>query len=366
MVSRACRLLLICAARALIGIGWILILPASAQRSQNWEWCSDSGGTLLDRRVSACTAIIESGNETPENLARAYGNRGVAYDNKGKPDLAARDYDQSLGLDPTSAFGHRIRGNVYKLKNDYDHAIAEYNESISLEPNDPHAYSNRGAVYYAKKDYDHAIAEFSEAIQREPAYIIAFYGRGLAYLAKHDTAHAIAEFDQAIRLEPNHVAALTYRGRAYAEQKEYDRAIADYTEALRSEPVEREAVLAIRSRCWLRFFLDRDLQDTVADCTKALNFAPNDIWLLNARAFTHLKLGEFDRSIADFDAALRNRPNPTAAHYGELAVLYYGRGLAKQRAGESQAAETDMRVARSFRADVAKTVAKIVAQYGIK
>jgi tetratricopeptide (TPR) repeat protein len=347
---------------ALVSIGSLLILPASAQHSQNWEWCSGRGGPTLDQRIDACSAIIASSGETRENLAKAYGNRGIAYNNKDEFDRAASDYEESVRLDPTSAFGHRIRGNAYKLKKDYDRAIAEYDEAISLDPNDALALGNRGAVYYAKQDYDRAIAELSEAIRHDPAFTIAFYVRGLAYLAKHDAAHAIADFDEAIRLDPKFAIAFADRGRANAEKKEYDRAIADYTEALGMEPIERAAASAISGRCWVRFIVGRDLQDTVADCTKALNLRPNVVWILNARAFTYLKLGELDRSISDFDAALAVKSNPAVAHYGDAAVLYYGRGLAKQKAGQTQAADTDMWVARSFRPDVAK----VVAQYGVK
>jgi tetratricopeptide (TPR) repeat protein len=95
MTTRASRSLLICAIRAmaLVSVVLFLILPARAQQSQNWDWCNDRGGSALslDRRISACSAIIESISETPEELARAYGNRGVAYQNKEDNDRAAHD-----------------------------------------------------------------------------------------------------------------------------------------------------------------------------------------------------------------------------------------------------------------------------------
>jgi len=308
----------------------------------------------LDQRTSACSAIIESGSETPENLARAYGNRGVAYDNKGEYDRAGRDYDESVRLDPTSASGHRFRGNAYKLKRDYDRAIAEYNEAISLAPNDALAVNNRGAAYYERNDYERAVADYSEAIRLDPAFTAAFYGRGLAYRAKRDTSHAIADFDEAIRLQPKFAPAFIARGAVYLDKKEYDRAIAEYTEALLTEPVERTVTYALFDRCWARFLAGRDLQDALADCTKALSLRPNDAWTLNARGFTYLKLGEFDRSIADFDAALIVN--------SKMAVSFYGRGLARRRAGDGQAADKDMEMARTIRADIADAV----AEYGVQ
>lgn len=356
MVAPACWSLLTCIIRivTLVSVGSLLSLPAGAQPSQNWEWCSGRGGPTLDQRTSACSAIIESSSETRENLARAYGNRGVAYDNKGEYDRAGRDYDQSVRLDPTSASGHRFRGNAYKLKNDYDRAIAEYNEAISLAPNDALAVNNRGVAYYEKKDYERAVADYSEAIRLDPAYTAAFYGRGLAYSAKRDTGHAIADFDEAIRLEPKFGPAFIARGVEYLDKKEYDRAIADYTQALLTKPVERTVAYAFTDRCWARFLVGRDLQDALADCTKALDLRPNDARTLNARGFTYLKLGEFDRSIADFDAALTVN--------SKMAVSFYGRGLARRGAGDGQAADKDMEMARTIRADIADAV----AEYGVQ
>jgi tetratricopeptide (TPR) repeat protein len=351
MVARAGWSLLVCIIRdvTLVSAGSLLSLPASAQQSQNWEWCSGRGNPTLDQRASACSAIIEPGGETPENLAHAYGNRGVAYDNKGEYDLAARDYDESVRLDPTSASGHRFRGNAYKLQRDYDRAILEYSEAIRLAPNDALAINNRGIVYYAKRYYDRAIADHSEAIRLDPAYTLAFYGRGVAYSAKRDRDHAIADFDEAIRLQPKFASAFVARGNAYASKKEYDRAISEYTEALLVDPPERVVPLALSSRCFVRLVVGRDLQDALADCTKSLNLRPNDASTLNFRGFTCLKLGEFERSIADFDAALAIEP--------KLAASLYGRSLARRRAGDGQAADKDLEMAKRILADIADTVA---------
>lgn len=300
----------------------------------------------LDRRISACSAVIESISEKPEEMARAYGNRGVAYENKGDHDHAAHDYEESVRLDPTSASGHRIRGNAYKLKKDYDHAIAEFNEAVSLAPNDARPLSNLGVVYLEKQDYKRAVVYFSEAIRLDPTFTVALYGRGRAYLAEQDSPNAIADFNEAIRLEPRFVQAYADRGLAYAKRKQYESAIDNYTEALSMEPPERLAASTFSNRCWARFVVGRDPQDTLADCTKAIDLKPDDAWALNTRGFTYLKLGETDRSIADFSAAVTVN--------SKMAISLYGRGLARRRAGDDQAGEKDIEMARMIRPDIAE------------
>jgi hypothetical protein len=51
-----------------------------------------------DLSISGCTAMIQSGHETRQNLAGAFYNRGNAYNGKGQPDRAIADYDQAIRL----------------------------------------------------------------------------------------------------------------------------------------------------------------------------------------------------------------------------------------------------------------------------
>ena len=75
--------------------------PASAQsRDQRWALC-ESGDPV--RSADACTALIDSGAETPSNLAIAYSNRGISYSNKGEFTRAVADYERALAINPNLA-----------------------------------------------------------------------------------------------------------------------------------------------------------------------------------------------------------------------------------------------------------------------
>src|SRR5580700_9749216 len=60
-------------------------------------------GAGLDLVIGACTAIIQSGQETTKGLAAAFTNRGYAYRNKREYDRAIQDLDQAIKLDPNLA-----------------------------------------------------------------------------------------------------------------------------------------------------------------------------------------------------------------------------------------------------------------------
>ena len=60
-----------------------------------------------DAKLTACTRVIESGRWQDTNLARAYGNRGIAKQAKGDLDGAIADYDRAIELDPKFAHAYK-------------------------------------------------------------------------------------------------------------------------------------------------------------------------------------------------------------------------------------------------------------------
>jgi lipoprotein NlpI len=140
-------------------------VPAAQTLGQQWARCHDDDS---DRLIRGCTAVIRSGHETPENLARAYFNRGRAYSDRG----------------------------------DYDRAIADFNDALRIEPNYPDAFNGRGIAYVGKADYPRAVGDFDRAIGLDPNYAIAIYNRGLALRNLGRLAEADQEFARAKQAGP--------------------------------------------------------------------------------------------------------------------------------------------------------------------
>jgi regulator of sirC expression with transglutaminase-like and TPR domain len=62
----------------------------------------------------------------------AYINRGWAYSNKNKWDLAIADYSRAIDLDPNNAILYADRAMAYKGKDKKVEAIADFEKFISL------------------------------------------------------------------------------------------------------------------------------------------------------------------------------------------------------------------------------------------
>ena len=127
-----------------------VVAAAQTPRLKNIELCNGEDRTTPDPQADGCTALIDSGEETPQVLAIAYNNRGNAYTAKGEYDLAIKDFEQAIKLngDFTKAFNNR--GVVYRKKGEFDRAIEDFNQAIKLDPNYASPFANRAAILVSR------------------------------------------------------------------------------------------------------------------------------------------------------------------------------------------------------------------------
>ena len=69
----------------------------------------------------------------------------------------------------------------------------------------------------------------------------------------------------------------------------------------------------------------------------------------------YFKLGQFDKAIADYDAALAMTKDPSQANW------LYGRGVSKLKKGDTADGNADIASAKAIKADIAEE-----AKYGVK
>ena len=162
---------------------------------------ADCASDNSDRRLTACSEIIDKAGADKEVLANAYRRRGYAYLKKGDHDRAIADYTEAIRLDPSNASAFTNRASAYDAKRDIDRAIADYTQAIKLNPSDVNAHNYRGIVYRAKGDFDRAIVDHTEAIKLNPSDVNSHNYRGIVYRAKGDFGRAIVDHTEAIRTQ---------------------------------------------------------------------------------------------------------------------------------------------------------------------
>lgn len=284
--------------------------PAVAQGPDDpARTCGNSDPEL---RIRACTSIIESRAAKPPDLAEAYRNRGMAYGLERNLERAFADYDRAIEVDPGNPRGFLVRGNALSERKDTAGAIADYSRAIALDPNYVMALSGRAEAYRSARDYSHAIADYDRLIALEPDAPVSWVQRGAIKLEARQSEGALQDYDQAVKLAGQFAWPWTYR-------------------------------------CWARGLSGR-LQEALADCNAALRIDPADETGVGESAFAnrgviHLKRGEYDAAISDFDAALKNDPH--------LGRALYGRSVARRKKGNAKGSDADLAAAIAVYPEIA-------------
>jgi|ERR1035437_1106108 lipoprotein NlpI len=181
-----------------IGLGASAALPAQT-RDDNWNRCRDNDPDLS---IGGCSALIQSGTETIENLSTAFYNRGNAHRHKLELDGAIQDYDRALELNPGNANAFDNRGLAYTLKGDYVHAISDFDDALRFNPGNVTALANRGAAYTRTGDFRRAISDYDQALGINPRNANALNSRGRTYFYLGRFAAARQDFAAAGKLNP--------------------------------------------------------------------------------------------------------------------------------------------------------------------
>lgn len=156
--------------------------PGAAQtRDENWAVC-ESGDPA--KGIAACTALIEGGRETPQNLAIAHSNRGITYSDKGDFPHAIADYERALQLNPYLA--EAMNSLAWDLATmpaadlrDGRRAVELAEKAVALDSHETGFLDTLAAAYAEAGRFDDAVHTQQRAITRlqqtkgMPAEVIA-------------------------------------------------------------------------------------------------------------------------------------------------------------------------------------------------
>jgi tetratricopeptide (TPR) repeat protein len=311
--------------------------PAYNARGHLFNTLSDYDSALKD---------LDRAIQLDNHFVLAFSNRGNTWSAKRRFDDAIEDYDQAIRLAPTFATAFSDRGNAHFNNGKNNLALRDYEEAIRLAPTLAAAYSGRGVVHNAEGQFNLALLDFDQAIKLDPNKASFFNNRGVAHQNNDDHKRAISDFDRAIELDPKHAVAFLNRGISRRKLGQYDEALQDHEKAT---SLDRTNAANFSERCLDKAILGVQLESAIVDCQEALRLRPDDAWAHDSRGLVHLKLGQFELAIRDFDVALAKQVNPFSL---------YGRGLAKRGLNDIAGSEEDIAAARRLYGDIESLMAK--------
>lgn len=137
----------------------------------------------------------------------AYFSLGRAYEKQGKVELAIKQYQEALRINPNDANTHVNLGSILNNQGRIMEAIGHFEEAVTLIPRLADAHYSLGVALGKIGRIDEAISEYNTALMIEPDNIMYHnnIGTELAKLGKFD--EAIKHFLIILQLSPNNVKA---------------------------------------------------------------------------------------------------------------------------------------------------------------
>jgi tetratricopeptide (TPR) repeat protein len=276
-----------------------------------------------------------------------------------------------LGADaPTDADGFKRRGMAYASMREFDRALADLTRACELAPGDAENHYERGMVYMQDKEFESALKDFDTAIAQQPDDIDARLARAELLQSHPDTdptapaTQIRSDLDAVSRLAPPAADVRLRLNDLYNKLGDYPDALQQIDEWLDRHRLESEQATGLNDRCYTRATANRDLQQALDDCNRALALRPyaqastgtlvsrplaTDPDILDSRGLVYLRLGNLKDAIRDYDSALRANPN--------MSTSLYGRGLAELRAGLKTRGQADLAAAEKMDGGIARQFA---------
>ena len=187
-------------------------------------------------------------------------------------------------------------------------------------------YYKSGKKYFSSKNYDEAAKNFSLAIEENPNRSEYYIGYGMSLIGLEQYDKAIEQFDKVIMdkkivmVLKNNKKALRGKGIAYFSMQDYDKAIDQFDKALEINvllDLDMD-ILYYKGTALMSIGAYREAEDAY---TRIIDKFGQDVQVLGDRAYTYQKIGEYEKSLADYSKAISLKPNQYEYYLGKYYLL---------------------------------------------
>jgi tetratricopeptide (TPR) repeat protein/predicted aspartyl protease len=230
------------------------------------------------------------------------------------------------------------RGAALAARREFDQALTALARACELAPEDPEYFHQRAMIYWQLQQPGPAMADFDQALKLRPNNLPTLIARAQLLLQRGDNDLAAADLDAADAIAPREADERYQMAHAYERADRLAPGIVQLTLWIDSHADDARLPDALNSRCWDRALEGADLTLAVKDSNAALRRADKSsrfyAQIADSRGLVFLRMGDYDKSIADYDASLKiNAQN---------AWSLYGRGIDKLRKQKTSDGDADI------------------------
>ena len=163
-------------------------------------------------RIRDIQAILEEDQQTPNQQARLWWEKGNILLADRNCEVAIISYDQALEFKPDLYEAWYNRGLTLFVLGRNEEAIISYDQALEFKPDLHEAWYNRGKALSALGRKEEAITSYDQALELKPDNHQAWYIRGVTLSDLGRNEEAITSYDKALEIKPDYHKA---RANAY-------------------------------------------------------------------------------------------------------------------------------------------------------
>jgi tetratricopeptide (TPR) repeat protein/predicted aspartyl protease len=225
-------------------------------------------------------------------------------------------------------------GMASASRRDYEHALADLTQACKLAPQEPRYLYERASIYLAMGKPELGAADLDAALLLKPDYPEALLLRADLHLSNKDATAAVADLDAADTHLPKESEYRFSMAYSYERARQLPAAVRQLDLWIAAHSQDAKLPQARSNRCWLKVLQGQDLEAARADCNAGVSAnSKSSVYLLH-RGFVDLRLGDYKKSVSDFDTSLKGNP--------KAAWALYGRGIAKMRLSRTAEGQADI------------------------
>jgi predicted aspartyl protease/tetratricopeptide (TPR) repeat protein len=230
------------------------------------------------------------------------------------------------------------RGQALAARRDFENALADLNRACELAPDSAEYRYQRAMIHWQMRRAELAMTDLDRAIELKPDDARALTARAELKFRGGDKPGTVADLDAADAVMPQQANERLTLGGMYSRVDLLEPAIKQYDLWIANHDADALLPEALNSRCWANALRGADLQAALKDCNAALKHAAKAsafyAKIADSRGLVFLRLGEYDKSVGDYDASLKIN--------AKSAWSLYGRGVDKVREHRAAEGQADM------------------------
>ncbi len=268
---------------------------------------------------------VTSGQATPSELAKGYGNMGALYHAHHIYVSAEPCYRNAQILDPKAFEWPYYLGYLYEQTDELHQAVTSFERALEIRPGYHPGQLRLAQLYIDLNDYSAAERLLRQMVELDEFRAASLFYLGQIALARQDYETTIQLLESALRERPqasriHYPLAMAYRALGDFERaKTHLAQYGDVRPEVKDPQLDKLKALIVGARPHVHRAIDavkvRDYHAAIEAFNKALEYDPEDANVRVSLARSLYLTGDREAALRQLHEALRLDPNHDLAHY---------------------------------------------------